>query len=173
MGVEPLVLGADESVPHVLGNGGDVHRNTLGLVADLVDRNPLVILVLGVDIRVVGQLHFFDGDVGNIIPEMHDIDHQRRCHDGACDDENEEEGDQRRAENGQRPAERRKPFRFGNALVQFRCVVGIFRRSCGTVVLSCCTVGCAGFRRSAFSSFLLLFIHGILVPSEKSMEITA
>ena len=91
MGVEPLVLGADESVPHVLGNGGDVHRNTLGLVADLVDRNPLVILVLGVDIRVVGQLHFFDGDVGNIIPEMHDIDHQRRCHDGACDDENEED----------------------------------------------------------------------------------
>ena len=134
VGVETLILGTDESISRVLGNIVNADGNALRFVGDLINVHPFAAAVLGIDVGIVGQLHLLNGDIRNIVPEVHDIYHQRSCHNGAGDNQNHEKRRQGRTENGKRTPQNRKTLFLDGWLVQFRTVIGIVRRAGRSVV---------------------------------------
>ena len=164
MGVEPLVLGTDEGILHVLRQILNVNRNSLRLIADLIHGLPLTVFVHCVDVRVVGKFHLLDCDIGNVIPEVHDVNHQRCCHNGTGDNHDQKQRSQRRAEDRQRAAQRRKTFSFFRAIVQFRIVIRIFRSTSRAVVLPL-WCGPPSFSGTSFF-FRIVMLHSFL-PSRK------
>ena len=127
MGIETFIFCTDKSIPRMLRNLVDVNGNTLGFVGDLIDVHPFAAAVLSIDVGIVGKFHFFNGNIGHIVPKVHDIDDQCRCHNGAGDDQNHEHRRKCGTQNRKRLPQNENPFGLGSGFFQFRTVIGIFR----------------------------------------------